>query len=113
MRGDIPSGSQCSTVEQVLANKLIHLVTLPLELKWRSDFKHVTSPFELRENDEACDYLVSQIRSFLSQEEQNDLVILSGAHMRLLKHPDYLGALSVIPNLLEDHCSQPFDASEL
>ena len=41
MTQDIPSGSQCLTVEYVLANKLIHLVILPDEFTWRSDFKHV------------------------------------------------------------------------
>lgn len=40
-RQDIPSTSQRLNVEHVLANKLIHLVVLPEEFKWRSDFKRV------------------------------------------------------------------------
>src|SRR3989338_6206897 len=40
-RQDIPSTSQRLNVEHVLANKLIHLVVLPEEFKWRGDFKRV------------------------------------------------------------------------
>ena len=38
---DHSSGFQRLTVKHLLANKLVHLVVLPEEIKWRSDFKRV------------------------------------------------------------------------
>src|SRR3989338_3281971 len=41
VRLNIPSTSQQLTVEHILVNRLVHLVILPEEVKWRSDFKQV------------------------------------------------------------------------
>src|SRR3989338_6008653 len=62
-----------------------------------------TSPLELLQSDDACDWLLSHVRCILTQQQQDDPDLVSRTYLRLFKHPDFIEALTEVSSpLLED-----------
>src|SRR3989338_9032154 len=62
-----------------------------------------SSPLELLQSDDACDWLLSHVRCILTQQQQDDPDLVSRTYLRLFKHPDFIEALTEVSSpLLED-----------